>query len=111
MTVGIASYNRGTSAVVRSIRHDFERGRDADLFADLTEISSVQTDSPRLPGDRAIRQGDGGWWLMAMGADGYRRNAFWYRSLRTMARGWRMAFVGWSRDECGEFILVTTTPA
>jgi len=110
--MGIAAYNRGSAVIRRQIQADYDKGRDADLFFELTDLSA-QVGQVEFGAESGIRfDSKGRPWLMNRLRDGWGEYGIVYpsRGLRAIAKKWRLWFVGWSRDAHGEFILVAPLP-
>jgi hypothetical protein len=103
--MGIAAYNRG-SRVLRMALDAEQPSHETLTFRDLSE-RSAKNNGRRLLAATVIRwDNHGSPWLMNRPDRGWAEFGMPYPSLWTIAKTWRVIFVGTGHDAHGRFIAV-----
>ena len=88
--MGVAAWNRGSSAVARQIEAE-RRPAEFVLMDDLTKLPKFEH-AQRPFGDIRFVAGNGGWWAECPATG----RGVWYRTLRQAVRSWRVAIIGYA---------------
>jgi hypothetical protein len=104
--MGVAAYNRGTKAIISAIARDAP-APDTVLLRDLTTTSRAH-EGANLFAPTVIRFGPhaGEFSLMNSQDHGWAAYSYSHRSLWSIARAYRIAFIGFGRDRHSSFISV-----
>lgn len=108
--MGAAAYNRGSAVIARQ----FDAEAPAALMVlmrDLTEVSAA-SDGTVVFAPTVVRLDErGGCWVMNRQDKGWGEFGYPYASVWAAAKAWRLAFVGYDRDEHSAFFRVEPLPA
>lgn len=107
--MGTAAYNRG-SRVLRMQLDREQPSHEMLTFRDLSERSAAGN-GRKLGSATVIRWDEhGSPWLMNRADKGWGEFGLPYPSLWSIAKTWRMVFIGSGRDEHGRFVGVEPLP-